>query len=161
MDPWIQLEPLRTKYTWVRSQHRNPLQVGFHCFRHRTQFKKRSVWLRKLSCVQLNTPTRLPLIQRISAPEGSHLEKFWFEPAPNIPKDFLEKYTGVFWGKPRIFLTNYKQYDAETLLEHTDRSHHKSLQMVLNAGVEIIPLRGRLSTGNTILWHFLQHVPHP
>lgn len=61
-----------------------------------------------------------------------------------------------FLRQPRIFLTDYKQYDAETLLEHADRSHHESLQMVLNAGVEIIPLRGRLPTGALEF----PHVPH-
>lgn len=133
-----------------------PTTGGLRSFVGTEQFKKLSVWLRKLPCVQLNTPTWLPLIQRISAPDESHLEKFWSEQGANIPKDFLEKYTGVFWGKPRIFLTDYKQYDAETLLEHADRSHHESLQMVLNAGVEIIPLRGRLPTGALEF----PHVPH-
>lgn len=138
-----------------------PTTGGLRSFVGTEQFKKLSVWLRKLPCAQLNTPTWLPLIQRISAPDESHLEKFWSEQGANIPKDFLEKYTGVFWGNPRIFLTDYKQYDAETLLEHADRSHHESLQMVLNAGVEIIPLRGRLPTGALeFLWHFLPHVPH-
>lgn len=63
-----------------------PTTGGLRSFVGTEQFKKLSVWLRKLPCVQLNTPTWLPLIQRISAPDESHLEKFWSEQGANIPR---------------------------------------------------------------------------